>query len=125
MPGYDGTGPAGKGPMTGQGRGYCIMRRSAKGPQGLEGFVGLQGASIRKAGGGVERLDRNTAGEPTNSAAAAPGLEPYIGSMYGQGGPGVFPYGYWINPWLRRGFGLHLGGGFGRGRGRHRSGRRC
>ena len=25
MPNYDGTGPYGKGPMTGFGRGYCIM----------------------------------------------------------------------------------------------------
>jgi len=25
MPGYNGTGPAGDGPMTGRGRGYCIM----------------------------------------------------------------------------------------------------
>ena len=25
MPGYDGTGPAGAGPMTGKGRGYCVM----------------------------------------------------------------------------------------------------
>lgn len=25
MPGYDGTGPEGKGPMTGRGMGYCAM----------------------------------------------------------------------------------------------------
>ncbi|MDZ7838037.1 MAG: DUF5320 domain-containing protein [Actinomycetota bacterium] len=25
MPGFDGTGPAGKGPLTGRGAGYCIM----------------------------------------------------------------------------------------------------
>jgi hypothetical protein len=25
MPNYDGTGPDGKGPMTGFGRGYCVM----------------------------------------------------------------------------------------------------
>ncbi|MBN1160493.1 MAG: DUF5320 domain-containing protein [Dehalococcoidales bacterium] len=25
MPNYDGTGPDGKGPMTGLGRGYCII----------------------------------------------------------------------------------------------------
>jgi len=24
MPGFDGTGPAGQGPMTGGGRGYCV-----------------------------------------------------------------------------------------------------
>ncbi|MCG9479393.1 MAG: DUF5320 domain-containing protein [Actinomycetia bacterium] len=25
MPGFDGTGPAGMGPMTGRGDGYCVM----------------------------------------------------------------------------------------------------
>jgi hypothetical protein len=25
MPGYDGTGPRGLGPMTGRGRGYCVI----------------------------------------------------------------------------------------------------
>jgi hypothetical protein len=25
MPNYDGTGPDGKGPMTGRGRGYCVI----------------------------------------------------------------------------------------------------
>jgi hypothetical protein len=25
MPNYDGTGPNGKGPMTGYGRGYCVI----------------------------------------------------------------------------------------------------
>ena len=25
MPNYDGTGPQGKGPMTGGGRGYCVL----------------------------------------------------------------------------------------------------
>ena len=25
MPGFDGTGPTGQGPMTGRGRGYCIV----------------------------------------------------------------------------------------------------
>lgn len=25
MPGFDGTGPLGRGPMTGRGRGYCVM----------------------------------------------------------------------------------------------------
>ena len=29
MPNYDGTGPYGKGPMTGLGRGYCIIPLSS------------------------------------------------------------------------------------------------
>ncbi len=26
MPGHDGTGPAGTGPMTGRGKGYCVIK---------------------------------------------------------------------------------------------------
>jgi hypothetical protein len=31
MPGFDGTGPNGKGPMTGKGRGYCVVQIGQKG----------------------------------------------------------------------------------------------
>lgn len=30
MPNYDGTGPDGKGPMTGCGRGYCVIPLSSQ-----------------------------------------------------------------------------------------------
>jgi len=32
MPGFDGTGPSGQGPMTGGGRGFCAMPYRAYGP---------------------------------------------------------------------------------------------
>jgi hypothetical protein len=38
MPGFDGTGPAGRGPMTGGGRGWCNpygLRSTAYGPYSL------------------------------------------------------------------------------------------
>jgi hypothetical protein len=34
MPGFDGTGPRGMGPMTGGGRGFCAMPYRAYGPYG-------------------------------------------------------------------------------------------
>jgi len=34
MPGFDGTGPMGRGPMTGGGRGFCAMPNRAYGPSG-------------------------------------------------------------------------------------------
>ena len=42
MPGLDGTGPAGMGPMTGWGRGYCNPSQSAYGPAtaGRPGYLG-------------------------------------------------------------------------------------
>jgi hypothetical protein len=44
MPGFDGTGPSGEGPMTGGGFGYCRPgRRSAYGP-GSASFGGRFGA---------------------------------------------------------------------------------
>jgi hypothetical protein len=45
MPGFDGTGPLGQGPLTGGGRGYCVV------PIGSEkniptGYTGLQEYSV-------------------------------------------------------------------------------
>jgi hypothetical protein len=34
MPGFDGTGPLGQGPMTGGGRGFCAMPYRGYGPSG-------------------------------------------------------------------------------------------
>ena len=34
MPGFDGTGPMGQGPMTGGGRGFCAMSYRAYDPSG-------------------------------------------------------------------------------------------
>ncbi|MBN2201998.1 DUF5320 domain-containing protein [bacterium] len=56
MPGFDGTGPAGLGPMTGRGNGYCILKKTGTGGRSLIGFAGL-------------------AGRPTLSGPAGPALE--------------------------------------------------
>jgi len=44
MPGFDGTGPIGLGPMTGRGMGYCAVRlpvnRGFVPPYGYAGFYG-------------------------------------------------------------------------------------
>jgi hypothetical protein len=34
MPGFDGRGPMGQGPVTGGGRGFCAMPCKARGPSG-------------------------------------------------------------------------------------------
>ncbi|MEA3340841.1 MAG: DUF5320 domain-containing protein, partial [Chloroflexota bacterium] len=44
MPGFDGTGPRGQGPMTGRGEGYCAVKLPQSG-QAVDGYAGLQGAS--------------------------------------------------------------------------------
>ena len=39
MPGFDGTGPQGKGPMTGKGNGFCILKAPNDKPGQANGFV--------------------------------------------------------------------------------------
>ena len=43
MPKFDGTGPLGKGPMTGNGKGFCILKADKEKLDKIEGFIGLQG----------------------------------------------------------------------------------
>jgi len=93
MPGGDGTGPLGMGPMTGRGMGYCVMPLS---------------------GPGAARFPYSYAG--------AYGLPGRIGYSYFSGGPyySGLPF---ANNLFRprrfgRGFGRGLGRGFGRGRSR-------
>jgi len=48
MPGFDGTGPRGEGPLTGRGEGYCAIQfpDPALG-QGAFGFAGLAGRPVQ------------------------------------------------------------------------------
>jgi hypothetical protein len=46
MPGYDGTGPEGFGPLTGRGRGYCVLKVSGSQDETQIGYAGLSGAPI-------------------------------------------------------------------------------
>jgi hypothetical protein len=47
MPGFDGTGPQGRGPLTGRGRGYCILRQANDRPGQVSGLAGIQGTPTR------------------------------------------------------------------------------
>lgn len=46
MPRFDGTGPQGKGPMTGRSEGYCAVKIPESG-QAPYGYAGLQGTPVR------------------------------------------------------------------------------
>jgi hypothetical protein len=46
MPGFDGTGPRGQGPMTGRGEGYCALELPDSG-QVARGYAGLRGTPVR------------------------------------------------------------------------------
>ena len=48
MPGFDGTGPRGEGPMTGRGEGYCaLVLPSPEEGAAPHGYAGLQGTPVR------------------------------------------------------------------------------
>ena len=47
MPGYDGTGPKGLGPMTGGGGGFCLLKFPGAPDEFLTGFVGRSGHPVR------------------------------------------------------------------------------
>ncbi|MBN1125682.1 MAG: DUF5320 domain-containing protein [Sedimentisphaerales bacterium] len=142
MPGFDGTGPQGRGPLTGRGRGFCVLQESKGSPGHVKGFVGIQGIP-------VSNMNTNQTAEqevitmpfgdgtgpggfgPMTGRAAGfcagypvPGyINPAVGRLgfYGPVGYGS-PYACWVSPWLRRRFGFGLGFGRGRGRGRGRVG---
>jgi hypothetical protein len=46
MPGFDGTGPQGRGPMTGRARGYCVLQGSNDPSNHIHGFAGVQGTPV-------------------------------------------------------------------------------
>ena len=46
MPGFDGTGPRGSGPMTGGSRGYCVLKTPIAKSEPVTGFVGLSGRPV-------------------------------------------------------------------------------
>lgn len=86
MPGFDGTGPNGMGPMTGGGWGYCAMPLDAAGrPVARRGFAGGRGR-------GRGRGRRNW-----YYATGLPGWQRASMGMPAFGG-GVYPYAPEVNP---------------------------
>ena len=150
MPGFDGTGPQGQGPMTGRGRGFCVLTNSKENPGQLEGLAGLQGRPISQKINGFENTEKEVIDMPFGDGTGPAGLGPMTGRAAGYPVPGYMnpavgragfygagalavgpygagygmPYGGRVNPWLRRGFGFGrgFGRGWGRGRGRGRFG---
>ena len=148
MPGFDGTGPLGQGPMTGRALGFCVLTTSEKNPGQVKGFAGLQSVPIGQINGNFENTGKEMINMPFGDGTGPAGMGPMTGraagfcagypvpgymnpvvgraGFYGAGAPAVGPYGVGYgmhygtrgNPWLRRGFGF--GRGFGRGWGRGR-----
>jgi len=83
MPGFDGTGPSGRGPMRGQGRGFCILKSSEKSPHQLQGFAGLRSAPIRKTSGNSENPGDGANDMPFGDGTGPAGLIPMTGRSVG------------------------------------------
>jgi hypothetical protein len=147
MPGFDGTGPMGQGPLSGRGGGFCVLKRSKENPYQIQGLAGINGTPVRQV------KTNETLGFPWKEVIDMPfgdgtgpaGLGPMTGRVagfcagypaavymnpvavrgcfygagaYGYGAGYGLPYGVWANPRLRRGFGRGFGRGRGWGRGR-------
>ena len=140
MPGFDGTGPLGQGPMTGRGQGFCVLTKSEENPSQLKGFVGLQGVPVSQKVKNFESTGKDVIDMPFGNRTGPVGAGPMKGraagfyagfgmpgymnpavgragfyGVYGYGAGYGIPYAGRTNPWFRRRFGF--GRGFGRGRG--------
>jgi hypothetical protein len=96
MPGFDGTGPLGKGSLTGRGKGYCVLK--------------IGNENNTNIGKGVFDMPR---GDGTGPMGLGPMTGRGAGYCAGYATPG------YVNPVPSRGFGRGFGS-FGRGAGRGR-----
>lgn len=150
MPGFDGTGPLGQGPMTGRGLGFCVLTSSKENPGQVKGFAGLQSVPVGQINGNFENTEKEVISMPLGNGTGPAGMGPMTGraagfcagypvpgymnpvvgraGFYGAGVPAVGAYGTGYGMpyggWGRRGFGFGrgFGRGWGRGRGRGRFG---
>jgi hypothetical protein len=105
MPGFDGTGPLGQGPMTGRGLGFCVLAKSEENPNGVQGFAGINGRPIGKMNeyskfDGKEVINMPF-GDGTGPAGAGPMTGRAAGFCAGYPVPGYMnPAGSagWVNP---------------------------
>ena len=143
MPGFDGTGPLGQGPMTGRGLGFCVLTTSEEKPGQVKGFAGLQSVPVGQINGNLENTEKEVISMPFGNGTGPAGLGPMTGraagfcagfpvpgymnpvmgraGFYGSGLPAVRPYGTGL---YSAGYGgrvtpwFRRGFGFGRGFGR-------
>jgi len=139
MPGFDGTGPQGKGPMTGRARGYCVLRESNGELSHMQGLAGVQGTPVDVGfpkgkevtdmlfGDGTGPVSsRLTFSRPARHPVPGCGNPVWVGGVPVFGLYGTAPYGYrrlwWNRGFWRPCFGQAFGRGRGWGRGRGRFG---
>jgi len=83
MPGFDGTGPLGKGPMTGRGLGFCVLTNSKENPGQVKGFAGLQGVPVGQVNGNYENSGMEVTNMPFGDGTGPAGMGPMTGRAAG------------------------------------------
>jgi len=109
MPGFDGTGPLGQGPMTGRGLGFCVLTTSKENPGQVKGFVGLQNVPVGQKVKNFENTGKEVANMPFGDGTGPAVLGPMTGRAAGF--CAGFPVPGYMNP-IPRGGGYY-GGAFG------------
>ncbi len=83
MPGFDGTGPLGQGPMSGRGLGFCVLANSEENPDRVEGLAGLQGVPVGQEVQNLEDTGKEVIKMPFGNGTGPAGLGPMIGRAAG------------------------------------------
>jgi hypothetical protein len=82
MPGFDGTGPLGQGPMTGRGMGFCVLRELKDRSGQAEGLVGIQGTPIGSMNNNLIE-EKEVIDMPFGDGTGPAGLGPMTGRAAG------------------------------------------
>ncbi len=83
MPGFDGTGPLGQGPMTGRGLGFCVLTTSKENPGQVKGFVGLQSVPVGQINENFQNAGKEMINMPFGDRTGPAGLGPMTGRAAG------------------------------------------
>ncbi len=85
MPKFDGKGPAGCGPMTGRGRGFCVLKTSEDNPQEIKGFTGIAGEPVDENIESLTQSEKEVTNMPRGNGTGAIGQGPGRGRGMGRG----------------------------------------
>ena len=104
MPGFDGTGPLGQGPMTGRGQGFCVLTSSEENLGQIKGLAGIDGKPIgqTKKNEGSNITRKEVIDMPAGNGTGPAGMGPMTGRAVGYCASYSVP-GY-MNPVGARGF---------------------
>lgn len=83
MPGFDGTGPLGQGPMTGRGRGFCVLKTSKTNPDSVHGLAGINSYPVGQTSGDLKVSVKEVIDMPFGNGTGPAGMGPMTGRAAG------------------------------------------